>query len=321
MSVISSTCRHSLSGRSRSALLVCFYPVQHATKPAIRRTKCTASSAFHRTLGFLQKSRSVTTGLSATSTCVRLSGSGKKIKHLISLAEHTPSDCYTRNSGLTCLLGPLNSRCRAVISPLSIACSLSAPKAGKRRLARSNLLGTPLPPAASSTSTHKTITVTGFQVDEIGCIEDRIKDIVPDYTSEAMTRICKRICWDQPDQEFESELEHFWRAYLGPEPAQASSWAVAEVDAMPRRLLDLKCFKTAQHKLIGMTDAAVGVGDVVCGLFGLRVPVILRKNSDTTGPNTADVRSPQERRLFRSSKWDRWPPTCTAPALRPRVRR
>ena len=127
----------------------------------------------------------------------------------------------------------------------------------------------------------KTITVTGFQIEEIGRIEDRINDIVPNFTAEGIPRFCKRICWDQPDQELESKLERFWRAVLGPEPAQASTWANAVADAMPLRHVHTKCFQAAKHKGVGLTDAAVGVGDVVCGVFGFRVPVILRKGSDS----------------------------------------
>ena len=92
-------------------------------------------------------------------------------------------------------------------------------------------------------------------------------DIDPGFTAEGMPSYHKRICWGEPDQEFESKLEHFWRAVLGPEPAQASSWTNAVVDTMPSRHTDIKCFETAKLKgPVGLTDAAVSVGDVVCGL-------------------------------------------------------
>ncbi|KAI5865815.1 heterokaryon incompatibility protein-domain-containing protein [Durotheca rogersii] len=131
----------------------------------------------------------------------------------------------------------------------------------------------------------KTIIVTGFRVDTIQRIEPRITDIMKSFKVDPAVRYGKRICWLPPDEVEESYLERVWDSFLGHECSQARAWVDTEkigVENMfPPPLLNLQCFQAAKMGLCGVTDAAIRLNDHICGLPGLSVPCILRRQEDS----------------------------------------
>jgi hypothetical protein len=128
-----------------------------------------------------------------------------------------------------------------------------------------------------------TITVVGFRVDTVQRIGTRVVDIMPSFKANYATMYEKRICWLPYDEAEESKLEEIWDSFLGHEPSGARTWINAEnVSAkgdLPRTV-NTQCFGTTHFGLTGITDAAICVGDTVCGLLGLGVPCILRRQEN-----------------------------------------
>ncbi|KAB5586219.1 hypothetical protein GE09DRAFT_57518 [Coniochaeta sp. 2T2.1] len=129
---------------------------------------------------------------------------------------------------------------------------------------------------------RKTIIVTGFRVDTIQTFSTRIVDVVENFKADGAVSYGKRICATQPDEVEESVLEGYWDSVLGQECGNARAWVTAEQEvgvgngpATPR--VDPQCFQTATMRLVGITDAAIAEDDCICGLLGLGVPCILRR--------------------------------------------
>jgi hypothetical protein len=103
------------------------------------------------------------------------------------------------------------------------------------------------------------------------------------FTGEGVTRYGHRTCWRPPSAEVELQSCSFWDARLSHVYALATPVESPPVRDGENRAPKLEplVFTTDAHQCRGMTDAAIKTGDVICALFGGKVPYILRNRQNS----------------------------------------
>ncbi|KAF8855940.1 HET-domain-containing protein [Acephala macrosclerotiorum] len=131
----------------------------------------------------------------------------------------------------------------------------------------------------------KRVVVEGFVVDAIKLVQTNLIDLIPNFSAAGTVRYGRRICWQQPSLEEELECNASWLARLksvhdSERPIYfAEEHLQDEPPEHPR--LDILCFTTEIHDLVGMTDSAIQAGDSICALPGANIPCIFRKYQDS----------------------------------------
>ena len=120
--------------------------------------------------------------------------------------------------------------------------------------------------------------VRGFIVDTIKDIEKSWKDLIPTFSATGVARYGRRICWLPSSPEVVSHSTDFWGSRLNHIHSLEEALEFPAVDDGRNNTpsVDLRVFRTEANDYLGMTDAAIRTGDVICALFGGNVPYILR---------------------------------------------
>lgn len=132
--------------------------------------------------------------------------------------------------------------------------------------------------------TSKKATIQGFMVDSIRQLETRLIDLSPSVRVQNAQRFVPRLCWKLPPESDLQERYLYWTSFLGP---QFSPKLRVEPGGPGRESSDTErsevhtlAFATEKQNLIGSTDGAAAVNDIVCWFLGGRVPYILRQQGD-----------------------------------------